>query len=216
MGTLADFRGWLRLDLNDPAGASQRFSDGDLNRAVTRAVAELSAAWPRVVETEVVLAGASRTVALAAGTFPGLIDVEEVEYPVDEYPPSRPAFRVAADRGSVLLLTPEAPASGETVRVRWSSAQSVLEGSTTVPAELDQLVVRGAYGLACVAYSTPALDNFQYDDGATVAGVDDSMIGKAWGERGEEALAEYRKELERLRLRRGSGMGVVWAMEDGD
>src|SRR5689334_22794983 len=40
LGVLGEFRGWLRVDLGDPAGAAQRFGDGDLDRAVTRAVAE--------------------------------------------------------------------------------------------------------------------------------------------------------------------------------
>ena len=42
MGNLVDFRAWLRTDLNDLAETSQRFADGDLNRAVARAVAELT------------------------------------------------------------------------------------------------------------------------------------------------------------------------------
>ena len=219
MGTLVEFRAWLRVDLNDPAGASQRFSDGDLNRAVTRAVAEVSLVWPRVVDTEVVLGSASRVVPLASGSFPGLMEVDEIEWPYGlngseaTVPPGMVAFRVAQDRGSVRLLTEEVPAAGARVRVRWCSAHVVAEGSTTVPTELDGLVAGGAYGFACAAYSTPAADNFKYEDGATVAGVDDSMIPKEWRARAGEALERFREGLAGLKRRRALGgpRAVSWA-----
>ena len=217
---LAEYRAALRLDLNDPAGASQRFSDADLSRAVTRAVAELSLAWPRVVDTEVVLATATRSVALPAGTFPGLIDVEELEHPYGAggsaatSPPTLPPFRVSPDRAAVLILTEEVPAAGSRVRVRWSSAHAVAEASTTVPTELDQVLSRGAYGFACLAYSTPASDNFTYEDGATVAGVDDTMIAKSWRDRATEALTDFHRSLDRLELRRASAQAAHWRLPD--
>ena len=222
MGTLVEFRGWLRSDLNDPAGSTQRFSDGDLDRAVTRTVGELALVWPRVSNAELEVATAGRMVPLAAGSFPGLMGVEEVEWPYGmggseaTYPAGRPAFRVAPDRASVALLVEEALPAGARVRVRvrWTSAHVVGVASTTVPAELDQLVARGAYGYACLAYSTPGADNFKYDDGATVAGVDDSMIPREWRARGNEALGEFKEGLERLRMQRGTGTSVVWTVDD--
>ena len=219
MGTLADFRSWLRLDLNDPASSTQRFSDSDLNRAVSRVVAELSLAWPKVTDSEVVLASASRTVPLPSATFPGLIDVAEVEYPYGAagteatHPPTLVPFLVAPDRASLRLLTDDVPAAGARLRVQWTAAHAIGEATTTVPAELDQLLTRGAYGFACLAYGTPAADNFKYEDGATVAGVDDSMIPKAWRERANEALADLRRGLDRLEARRAVGQSVVWRLD---
>src|SRR5688572_6791552 len=125
MGTLVEFRGWLRSDLSDPAGVAQRFSDGDLDRAVTGAVGELTLVWPRVSEAGVEGVTAGRLVPLAAVSFPGLMGVEEVEWPYGAggseaaYPAARPAFRVAADRTSVALLVEEALPAGARVRVRW-------------------------------------------------------------------------------------------------
>ena len=214
-----DYRGWLRVDLGDPVGVGQRFSDGDLNRAVARAVGEVSLVWPRVLEGEVVMAGASRVVPLVGGSFPGLIDVEEVEWPYGvggseaTYPASLRAFRVAPDRGSVTMVMEEVPSAGSRVRVRWCSAHSVLEGSTTVPAELDGVVVTGASGYAMLAYSTPSADNFKYEDGGTVSGVDDSMIPKEWRARASEALERFQAALAGLKRRRAvSGVRVVsWA-----
>ena len=208
MGTLPDFRTWLRTDLSDPAGATQRFSDPDLSRAVTRAVAELSLAWPRLTDNEVTLASASRTVPLPVGTFPGLIDVHEVEWPygaggIDAtIPPTLPPFRLSVDRGTVTLLTPEVPPAGARLRLRWSSPHTIAEVSTTIPTDLDLTIATGAAGYAMLAYSTPAADNFSYQDGAAASSVDDSMIPKEWRTRAQACLAQFRADLERLRRRR--------------
>ncbi len=186
---------------------------------MTRAVAELSLVWPKVTDTEVVLASASRTVALPGGTFPGLLAVDEVEHPYGAagaeatFPPTLPPFRLAPDRASLVLLVKEMPAAGARVRVRWTSAHAVSEASTTVPAELDATLGLGAAGFAMAAYSTPAADNFKYDDGATVAGVDDSMIPKEWRARAEAALERFRAELARLKRgrTRDTRGAVSWA-----
>ena len=211
MGTLPDFRASLRLDLNDPAGVSQRFADPDLDRAITRAVADLSLASPRVVDTDLTLSAASRTVPLPSGTFPGLTGVEEIEHPYGPsgasatFPPTLVPFRLAPDRASLLLLTEDVPAAGARIRIRWSSSHSIQEASTTVPTDLDSLIALGAAGYAMQAYSTPAADNFKYDDGATVAGVDDSMIPKEWRTRAEACLTTFHRELAHLRTSRALG-----------
>jgi hypothetical protein len=220
MGTLADFRAALRLDLNDPTSPSQRFSDTDLNRAVTRAVAELSIASPRLTDTEYPLPIASRTVSLPALTFASLTDIEQIEHPYGlagasaTNPPTLIAFHLAPDRASVLLLASDTPAAGTRIRIRWSSPHSVLEASTTVPTDLDYLIARGAYAFACLAYSTPAADNFKYDDGATVAGVDDSMIPTAWRTRATEVLQDFRTQLTLLRQRRATSQLATWPLPD--
>lgn len=222
MGTLADFRTALRLDLNDPAAGTPRFSDPDLNRAVTRAVAELSVAAPRLTDTEYPLPAASRVVPLPALTFPNLIDVDEVEYPYGltgaeaTYPPTLIPFLLAADRTTLLLIVDDVPASGTHLRIRWSAPHSIQEASTTVPADLDYLLARGAYGFACLAYSTPSADNFKYDDGATVAGVDDTQIPTAWRTRANEALADFRSQLTLLRHRRATSQFATWPLPDAN
>ena len=212
---LAEYRAALRLDLNDPAGAAQRFSDPDLNRAVARAIADLTLVAPRITET-LLSAAASRTQSLPGGTFPGLLDVDGVEYPIDQYPQRWLPFRVSPDLTSVYLVTPDVPAAGvNNLRIRWHSAHAVLEGSTTVPAAWDGKVALGAFAYACLAYSTPAADNFKYDDGATVAGVDDTMIAPEWRARYRLAVGEWQAFLGDLRQRRRAevlaGARVSWS-----
>ena len=216
MGTLVDFRAWLRTDLNDPLGANQRFADPDLERAVTRAVAALTEAAPLETDTEHTVVTASRTVSLAGAPYAGaLLDVCEVEHPYGaggaqaRYPPQLVPFRVSPDRTRVLLLSDEVPAVGSVLRLRWAAAHLVTAASSTVPLVLDPLVALGAAGHACLAYSTPTLDNFKYEDGASVSGVDDSMIGNAWQERGRVHLERFAEGLESLRRRRALD-GQAW------
>ena len=105
--TLADFRSWLRLDLNDPAGASQRFADADLDRAVARAVADYSLAAPRLQDAQLMTVPGSRELSLAS--LAGLQAVEEVEWPTGRYPPALVPFWLAPDRQTLTLLCPPRP-----------------------------------------------------------------------------------------------------------
>src|SRR6266542_2334624 len=140
MGTLPDFRTALRLDLNDPAAAAQRFSDSDLDRAITRAAADLTLISPKETDTEHTILA----------------------------PPRPTPFYLT-------LLVDDVPAANTITRLRWTNPHSITVATTTVPSELDLLIAQGAAGYASLAYSTPSADNFKYDDGATVAAVDDSM-----------------------------------------
>lgn len=209
--TLATFRSWLRLDLNDPAGSDQRFSDADLDRALERAVAEYSRAVPRVQDAILTTTVGSRDVSLA--TLSGLWAALEVEWPVGRYPRQLVPFELSPDRQTLTLRVAAAPAAAESVRVRWTS-RHVVDGSTsTIPQEHEAVVSLGAYGLAAVAYSTPTSDNFRYQDGGQSALVDDTMIPREWRERAEAALFEFRDTLGALARNRAlaSGARVVWS-----
>jgi hypothetical protein len=208
--TLATFRAWLRLDLNDPAGSSPRFADADLDRAIDRAVAEYSRAAPRLRDQTLATAAGSRVLSLAG--LAGLRDVEEVEWPEGGYPPSLVEWALAPDRQSLTLLVSAAPA-GENARVRWSSKHAVDLSTGTVSEEHEALVALGAYGYAAGAYSTPAADNFRYEDGATAAQVDDTAIPVEWRRRSEAALSIFREQLGPIVRTRMTGMRarVVWS-----
>ena len=217
--TLASFRTWLRLDLNDPAGVDARFSDAGLDRAVWRAVADLTLAAPLQTDTEHTCATASRVLDLSGAPYTGqLMEVVEVEMPYGVggaaaiFPPRLVPFRLSADRLTLTLMAPAAPAAGEIVRLRWCTAHAVTELSSTVPPEWEAPLARGAAAYAMLAYSTPAADNFKYDDGVAAAGVDDSMIPKEWRARAESSLAHWFGWLERLRAGRdvAGAVRVVW------
>ena len=93
--------------------------------------------------------------------------------------------------------------------MRWASKHTVDLVTSTVPEEHEALVALGAYGYACLAYSTPAADNFRYQDGMAASLVDDTAIPGEWRQRSEAALGQFRAELERLRQQRARS-GRPW------
>ena len=115
-----------------------------------------------------------------------------------------------------LLVTAPA-AAAEDVLVQWTKGHTLdgLDGatSTTMPEECDEFLLLGAYGFAAWAYSTPAADNFRYQDGAQFAQVDDSMIAPEWRARGEHALDELPGAAGRLATQPGGAGGVHRSVE---
>ncbi len=215
MATLTTLRADLRLDLNDPTGAHERFANANLDRAITRALTELSRALPYVQDATLRTVADSRCVDLSGLT--GLWDVEAVEWPTGAYPRRWRRFELALDKQNVTLLVTTPPSAAEDVLVQWAKGHTLdgLNGatSTTVPEEFDELLLIGAYGFAVWAYSTPAADNFRYQDGAQFAQVDDSMIAPEWRTRGEQALATFRSRLADLQRSRvvQAASTVVWS-----
>ena len=215
MATLTTLRADLRLDLNDPTGAQERFADADLDRAIARSLAELSRVLPYVQAATLRTAVGSRRVDLSG--LAGLWDVEAVEWPTGAHPRRWRRFELAPDKQSVTLLVTAPPVAAEDVLVQWAKSHTLdgLDGatSTTMPEECDELLLLGAYGFAAWAYSTPAADNFRYQDGAQFAQVDDSMIAPEWRTRGEHALTNFRARLADLQRSRvvQAASTVVWS-----
>lgn len=194
---MADYRARLRLDLMDPAGAAQRFSDADLDRAVARAVEEYQRTVPRVQSVQLLTTPGSRELSLAG--LPDLLEVYRVEYPAGRYPPAYPPFRVSLDGTLLTLLVPDPPAGAEPVNLEYGGSHRVDATQSTLPPADEPVVLRGAYGFACEAYATATGDNFRYEDGQDTGLVDDTAIPRRWAERAQQALAAFRTALAILR-----------------
>jgi hypothetical protein len=214
--TLSTFRSWLRLDLSDPAGPEQRFADAGLDRAVARALADLTLVAPPEIDTEHTCVAASRTLDLSGAPYADqLLDVVEVELPYgsngDEaaYPPRLVPFQLSPDRTKLTLRSAAVPAAGQVLRLRWAVRHAVSEVTSTVPVAWEAMVAAGAAGYAMLAYSTPSADNFKYDDGMAASGVDDSMIPREWRARAEATLARWSSWLATLRRQRALS-GSPW------
>lgn len=199
MSTLTTFRAALRLDLNDPVGTSARWTDADLDRAISRAVFAYAEILPRVQSVVLTTTAGSRIVPVTSlGTITTILSVE---WPVPlagvtgEAP--RPPWRHDEEAGSVTLVGPGVPA-GEPVRIRWSGPHVVDGSGSTIPEGDEALVILGAAGHACMAFGTPASDNFRYTDGEGGAAVDDTAIGPEWRSRADELLARFDRDLRRL------------------
>jgi hypothetical protein len=197
--TLATLRNALRLDLNDPAGATARWSDADLDRAIGRAVAAYSEALPRVQSTTVTTTAGSRVLPITG--LGATVAILGVEWPVPvsgtRGVAGRPPWRHDLEVGTVTVVGPGVPA-GEAARIEWSTPHEVTEASGTIPEGDAAILATGAAGYACLAWSTGTADNFRYVDGEGATTVDDTAAGPEWRARAQAQLDRFDRDVKRL------------------
>lgn len=216
MATLVTLRARMRLALNDPAGASQRFADGDLDEALRRAVDEYGAVVPNVRRELLVTTAGSRTVSLA-GLSAVATGVLEVRFPwpasgaVDV--PGNEPWRHDAYLNAVVVVGTVVP-SGQSMEIVYTAAHVVDNAGSTVPASDEATLLLGATGYACLAYSMPAADNFRYTDGTAGAAVDDTKIPGEWRARADKLLDRFEKGLRKLELLRARGVRARLGVND--
>lgn len=153
MTTLADIRSRLRTDLRDTDSNAYRWSDAALDRHIAHALEDLGLAIPRELSTTLATTAGSRELSTASLT--GLIEVEAVEFPVEQFPPAYTGFSYWA--GTLHLHLDAAP-DGSDAKV-WHLARHVLDGSgSTVPVHLEDVLLMGAAAYALLEISTYAID----------------------------------------------------------
>src|SRR3970282_685119 len=89
---LSDMRGRLRKDLHDEDPANQRWTDGELDRHIQRAVRDFSLSAPLEAKTTLSTTAGSRELSIAGLT--DLVAGEAVEYPTGDYPPTYVPYSV--------------------------------------------------------------------------------------------------------------------------
>ena len=154
MTTLSNIRTRVRQDLHDTDAANYRWSDSELDRHIQRALDETSRAIPQEASATLNTTPGSRDLSIAA--LGGLIEVEAVEFPVGEFPPSYISFSRWAN--AISLLVDTTPASALPVVVYYTS-QHTLDGSgTTLAGFQEDIVATGASAYAVLESSAGAID----------------------------------------------------------
>lgn len=199
MTTLVTLRSALRGDLNDPTGATPRWTDADLDRAIARAVAAYTEAIPRVQSVAFATTPGSRIVSLT--TLGTITTILGVEWPIPVAGTTgivaRPPWRHDVEANAITLVGSSVP-TGDLIRLTWSGPH-IVDTSTCTVADADEaLVLLGASGYACLAYGTAASDNFRYTDGEAGAMVDDTTIGPEWRARATGLLERFDRDLKRI------------------
>lgn len=216
MSTLVTLRARMRLALNDPAGASQRFADADLDEALARALDTYGATVPYVRSQLLTTTNGSRSVSLAglSGTVASVLGVR-YPWPANgtvDLPGTEP-WRWDQYAGTVVIVGMTVP-SGEQLEVTYASAHVVDLSGSTVPASDEGTLLLGATGYACLAYSMPAADNFRYTDGTAGAAVDDTGIAVEWRTRGEKLLDKFERALHKIEMLRARGVRARVGVND--
>lgn len=137
MTTLETFRDRLRLDLADPGELT--WDDATLDRHIERALRDLSNAVPREAAALLATTGGSRDIDISA--LEGLVEVEHVEYPVDQFPPE--LVRFSRWEETLTLHTTGLP-TGDNARIHYTALHVVDAEGSTLPAHLEDVLATGA------------------------------------------------------------------------
>jgi hypothetical protein len=179
MTVLTDVRDRVRKDLRDTDSSAYRWSDDQLDRHIDHALTELSLALPLETTATLATTAGSREVSLAALD---VIEVEAVEYPLGQYPPSYVGFATWAT--SLMLQVDELPAGADAKL--YFTARHVLDGAgTTLSPQQVDLVAMGAGAYAALEQELYAADRITTGERA----------GDSFGAWGRARLTAFRQLL---------------------
>ena len=159
MVTLTEVRDRLRKDLSDIA--EERWADDQLDRHIEHALSELSLSIPQELTALLATTPDSRDVSVAA--IEGLLEMEAVEFPVGEFPPSYAGFSLW---GTTLALHLDVAPDGSDVKVYYTAAHSLDEDGSTLPDGLVDVLVTGASAFAAQELASGRTDALTTDPAA--------------------------------------------------
>jgi len=181
---LSDMRTLVRRDLKDEDNSNYRWQDNEIDRAIARAIAELSRYVPRDMKTTIATTNGSRDVALT--TLTDRVSVDRVEFPVGETPRSFQRFTVYSE---TITLIGDAQGNGANCYIYWGKVHT-LDGSTsTIPSYLEDVLALGA-----AAYAVLAQTQYRTDT-AGFGGERADTDYQSWG---TVMLKEFKAQLKRF------------------
>jgi len=182
---LTEMRARVREDLQDTDSQNYRWTDDEVDGAIERVVAEYSLRAP--IEQQDDIATTAGDTELDISSLSGLLEVGSVEFPIDRSP--KYLQRTEYWAGHLYM---EDKGSGQDACVRWIKRHTLDVGSTTVPAEHDEIIVLGATGYLAMSASAYTVDR------ASIAGRHATINYSAWG---KERLDRYDKRLKAISRR---------------
>jgi hypothetical protein len=181
---LSDMRTLVRRDLKDEDNSNYRWQDNEIDRAIARAVAELSRYIPREMKATIATTDGSREIALT--TLTDRVSVDRVEFPVGETPRSFQRFTVYSE---TITLIGDTEGDGTNAYIYWGKVHT-LDGSTsTIPSYLEDVLALGAAAYAVLAQSQLRTDTAGF--GGERADTD----YQSWG---TVMLKEFKAQLKRF------------------
>jgi len=181
---LTEMRAIVRRDLHDEDAANYRWSDDELDRHIAHAVKEFSEAIPYEQKATKATTSGSREIDIS--TLTDRIMVQATEYPVDKFPKRYQRFALWGD--TVTLLGDEVP-DGSNAYIYYGKLHTLDASTSTIPANLEDLIAAGAEGYAAVEWAVYAVNR------VNVGGTITPSEFLAWG---NERLKFFRQELKRL------------------
>jgi hypothetical protein len=178
---LSTMRTLVRRDLKDEDNSNYRWQDNEIDRAIQRAVAELSRYVPREMKSVVATTDGSRDIDIAALT--DRVSVDRLEFPVGETPRRFQRFVLYSD---AITLIGDTEGDGEDCYIYWGKVHT-LDGSTsTIPSHLEDVLALGA-----AAYAVLAQAQYRSD----VAGIGGDRADTDYQSWGAAMLKEFKSQL---------------------
>ncbi len=200
---LPTMRGLVRRDLKDEDPSNYRFTDSEIDRAISRVVLEFSNHAPREMKSTLATSSGSRNLDISSLT--DRVSIDAVEYPVDKAPKHFRKFYVYQD--ILTILEPFAPwlrdtiPDGSNCYVYWGKTHTLGITTSTIPPQFNDLIALGACGYAILSlsqYSTEAI---------SIGGRDTDRDYSFWG---RDRLRQFQQELNRLSRHRKLKIGRLY------
>jgi hypothetical protein len=179
---LTEMTARVREDLQDTDSQNYRWTTDEVEGAIQCVVLEYSLHAP--IEQQTDINTTDDNTELDISSLSGLLQVVSVEFPLDKSPRYMQHFECYAGH-----LYMENEGDGSKARVRWLKAHTLAAGSTTIPAEHEEIIVLGATGYLAMSASAATVDR------AFIAGHYGTVSYKAWG---KERLDRYDKKLKQI------------------
>jgi hypothetical protein len=181
---LSTMRTMVRRDLKDEDSSDYRWQDNEIERAIQRAVAELSRYVPREMKTTVATTDGSRDIDISSLT--DRVSVDKIEFPAGEHPRQFQRFSVYQD---TLTLIGDVEGDGEDCYIYWGKLHT-LDGSTsTIPGYLEDVLALGAAAYAVLAQAQLRTDT---------AGFGGEQADRDYLSWGNSMLKEFKSQLKRF------------------
>jgi hypothetical protein len=181
---LSDMRTLVRRDLKDEDPSNYRWQDNEIDRAIGRAVVELSRYCPREMKSTIATVDGSRDIDIS--TLTDRVSVDKIEFPAVEHPRQFQRFSIYAD---TITLIDDVEGDGEDCYIYWSKVHT-LDGSTsTIPSYLEDVLALGA-----TAYAVLAQTQYRVD----VAGHGGEQADRDYQSWGAAMLKEFKAQLKRF------------------
>jgi len=180
---LTYMRTLVRRDLKDEDANNYRWTDEEIDRAIQRAVQELSLYIPRELTTDLPTTEGSYQIDISSLAQIGIV---RVEYPIGEEPPVYRRFSVW---GNTVTLREGDPGDGTDARIYYRAQHSITTESSTVPGHLEHMVALGAAAHAVLALAQYVTET------AGIGGIQADRDLREWGhEMYERFISRLEKE----------------------
>ena len=160
MVTLSEVRERVRQDLSDTE--AERWPDEQLDRHIEHALNELSLSIPQELSEAMATAEGSRD--LAVDGLAGLIEVEAIEFPIGDFPPTYIGF---GSWGGTLSLHLEPEPDGSDVKVYYTALHTLDDEESTLPDQIVDVLVTGASAYAALELASGTTERLNLDAAAT-------------------------------------------------